>query len=82
MKITSIKEDFEHYLKMMYPNLKGMSDEYRKQLKQAYYGCAAAIFMKLRDELPELTDDQGAEELEKLYQETVTYWNQFLPGDE
>lgn len=81
MIITTIKEDFEKYLKLVYPNYKIMVADQRKQIEQAYYAAVANISTKIMYDIPKLPEIEAGEALTKIDNEVKAYWKQYLAKD-
>ena len=74
IKINTIQEDFQFYVKKVYKDPARMHPEQMKQLRESFYAGTAMILGKLKNEIAALDDYDAMIALEKLHQECIEYY--------
>lgn len=81
MNITNIEEDFKKYLELVYQHPEKIPFGQFMELKQAYFGCASQLLMKLKQDISPLSNEEGIITLMNLEEEVHNFWKQSLPKD-
>jgi hypothetical protein len=72
--IYDIEVMYQKYLGMMSLAETNMHPVQRIETKRAFYGATGLILDTLHNELPQLSDDEGAEKLEQMIKQASRFW--------
>lgn len=74
MKVFSLEEQYQLYLKRIKLSEETMHSEQRKQLKQTFFGACGQMIILLRDEISELEEIDGVKVLEGMLGEVTNFF--------
>ena len=79
IKITTIQEDFQLYLKAAYKDPARLHPEQMKQLRHTFFASAAMIMSKSKTQIAEMEDNDAVEALETLHCECMEFFMNLKP---
>lgn len=72
--VFTIEYQFSEYTKRVKLDKSKVNPVQWIETRRAFFGAAAQILYMFRDDLAELTEDEGVEALEKMLNEVVAFW--------
>ena len=70
-----LEKQYQLYLKRVKLNESTMHPMQRIETKRAFMGACGQILFLFRDELSELEENDAVEQMEKMKNQVVQYWN-------
>lgn len=71
---NTIKAQFQLYLDKIGLNKSNISDIQYKETRKAFYAGAALTLLNMRDNISELSEEEGIEEFDKLINESKEFF--------
>lgn len=73
-KIFTVEHQFQEYARRVKISKDSVSPIQWIETRRAFFGAYAQLLAVFRDDLSELSEDDGVEVLEKMWQEVSNFW--------
>ncbi len=77
MKVVSVEEQYQEYLKMVKLDESVMHHEQKKQLRETFFA-AFATFIQVLKTLSEKSDEEAVEVLEEIEKQVEEFWTPYV----
>jgi hypothetical protein len=72
-----IDDAFDDYMRSVLPGCKETEIQYRES-HRVWHAAMRRLLVHMRDQIPNVSDDEGVVELENLFKQGEEYWNRAM----